>query len=121
MEKSSENLGDNVGEHVDELRQELSEKANEIRTTINNFVTAKPLQSVGIAFGVGYVLSGALVSRTSFRIAQLGIRLVFGSALKQLIAELGPGLLANALSGQQQPETSSPRRTKARTSDRSQH
>jgi hypothetical protein len=120
MDKSTDNASDDIGEHVDELRQELTGKANEIRTTINNFVNAKPLQSVGIAFGVGYVLSGALISRTTFRLAQLGIRLAFGGALKQLIAEVGPGLLANTLTGEK-PEANTPRRTKARTSDRSQH
>ena len=121
MDKSTENLSDTVGEHVEEIRQELSEKANELRETVTNFVQAKPLQSVGIAFGVGYVLSGALVSRTTARLAQLGLRFAFGGALKQLIAEVGPGLLMNALSGQSQPsETPAPRR-KARTSDRSQH
>lgn len=120
MDKSTENATDDIGEHVDELRHELADKANELRTTVNNFVVAKPLQSVGIAFGVGYVLSGALISRTTFRLAQLGIRLAFGGALKQLIAEVGPGLLANALTGEKS-EPSTPRRTKARTSDRSQH
>jgi hypothetical protein len=120
MEKSTENLSDSVGEHVDEIRQELTEKAQELRDTVNNFVQAKPLQSVGIAFGVGYVLSGALVSRTTARLAQIGLRFAFGGALKQLIAEVGPGLLTNALSGRQPMESATSRR-KTRTSDRSQH
>ena len=119
MEKSTEHPSDDVVEHADELRQELTEKANELRTTVTNFVQAKPLQSVGIAFGIGYVLSGALVSRTTARLAQIGLRFAFGGAFKQLIAEVGPELLMNALSGKTQ-ETPTPRR-KTRTSDRSQH
>ncbi|HWE28230.1 MAG TPA: DUF883 C-terminal domain-containing protein [Polyangia bacterium] len=119
MEKT-ENLSDSVGEHVDEIRQELTEKANELRETVNNFVQAKPLQSVGIAFGVGYVLSGALVSRTTARLAQIGLRFAFGGALRQLIAEVGPGLLTSALSGQR-PMESATSRHKTRSSDRSQH
>ncbi len=121
MEKSTEQPGENIDEHVDELRQELTEKANELRETVTSFVQAKPLQSVGIAFGVGYVLSGALVSRTTARLAQIGLRFAFGGALKQLIAEVGPGLLMNALSGKEPAETPTPPRRKTRTADRSQH
>jgi hypothetical protein len=102
MEKSTEDLSESVGEHVDEIRQELSQKAAEIRDTVTSFVAEKPLQSVGIAFGVGYILSGALVSKTSFRLAQLGLRVAFGGALKQLLADVGPGLVMSALSGEGQ-------------------
>ena len=119
MDKSTEDLRENVAEHVDEIRQEVTQKVAELRETVTSFVNEKPLQSVGIAFGIGYVLSGALVSRTTARLAQIGLRFAFGGAFKQLIAEVGPELLMNALSGKTQ-ETPTPRR-KTRTSDRSQH
>ncbi len=58
---------------------------------VTNYVDAHPLASVGIAFGVGYLLSGALFSRTTLQAATLGGRFALGGFLKQLVAGIGPG------------------------------
>ena len=55
--------------------------------------------SVGIAFGVGYLLSGALFSRTTLKAATIGGRFALGGLVKQLVAGIGPGLMAAAMSG----------------------
>ncbi len=99
METTTDDAGANVGEHFDELRAALGDRVHEIRDTVENYVDAHPLQSIGIAFGVGYLLSGALLSRTTFRVAKLGGRFAFGGFLKQLVAGIGPGLIAAALGG----------------------
>jgi hypothetical protein len=99
MEPSTDDAAPPVGERLDELRDAVTERTQQIRDAVTGFVAEKPLAAVGIAFGVGYLLSGALFSRTTFRAAHLGARLAFGAALKQLLVGVGPGLLFGAMSG----------------------
>jgi len=87
-----------VVENFDELREQLGERVQEIRDTVTNYVDAHPIASIGIAFGVGYLLSGALFSRTTFKAASIGGRFALGGFLKQLVAGIGPGLIAGAMS-----------------------
>jgi hypothetical protein len=103
METSQNDAGAKVGENFDELRAALGDRVHEIRDTVGNYVDAHPVQSIGIAFGVGYLLSGALFSRTTFRVAKLGGRFARGGFLKQLAAGIGPGLIAAALGGERAP------------------
>lgn len=102
METTSNDPSATVAENFDEMRAELGDRVQEIRQTVTNYVDAHPLASIGIAFGVGYLLSGALLSRTTLRAASIGGRFAFGGFLKQLVAGIGPGLIAAALGGQQQ-------------------
>lgn len=102
MENTMDDVKQRVGENFDEVRQELGERVQEIRDTVNNYVDAHPLASVGIAFGVGYLLSGALFSRTTFKAATLGGRFAIGGLFKQLIAGIGPGLIAAAMGGREE-------------------
>jgi hypothetical protein len=99
MEKTMDDVKQRVGDNLNELRQELGDRTQELRDTVNNYVDAKPLAAVGIAFGVGYLLSGALFSRTTFKVANAGARFAIGGLLKQLVAGIGPGMIAAALSG----------------------
>jgi len=43
------------------------------------------------------------LSRTTFRAASMGGKLMFGGVLKQLVAGIGPGVLAAVLSGRGEP------------------
>jgi hypothetical protein len=106
MDKSTEDVRERIGDNLNEIREELGERAQEIRETVGNYVDAHPLTAVGIAFGVGYLLSGALFSRTTFKAAHIGARFAFGALLKQLVTGIGPGLFMAAMSGRaaQQPE-----------------
>jgi hypothetical protein len=98
MEDTMDEAKQRVVENFDELRQELGERVQEIRETVSNYVDAHPIASIGIAFGVGYLLSGALFSRTTFKAASIGGRFALGGFLKQLVVGLGPGILAGAMS-----------------------
>jgi len=98
MENGMDDVKQRVGNDLNELREELGERTQEIRDAVGNYVNANPLAAVGIAFGVGYLLSGALFSRTTFKAAHLGARVAFGGLLKQLVTGIGPGLFM-AMSG----------------------
>lgn len=106
MENSVDDVKQRVGDNFEEIRAQLSERTQELRETISNYVDAKPLAAVGIAFGVGYLLSGALFSRTTFKAAAFGGRFALGGVLKQLIAGVGPGLIAAVMSGREGDEQS---------------
>jgi hypothetical protein len=99
MEKTMDDVKNRVGENFEEIRDQLTERTQELRETIGNFVEEQPLAAVGIAFGVGYLLSGALFSRTTFRAASFGGKFVLGGLLKQLVGGIGPGILAAAMAG----------------------
>jgi hypothetical protein len=99
MDESMDDLKQRVGDNLNEIREELGERTQEIRETVGNYVDAHPLAAVGIAFGAGYLLSGALFSRTTFKAVNIGARFALGGAIKQLLAGIGPGMLLAAIGG----------------------
>jgi hypothetical protein len=101
---------DRVGENFEQVKSKLSERTQELQSAVQEFVGDSPLRAVGIAFGVGYLLSGALFSRTTMRVAGLGGRFVLGGLVKQLLAGVGPGIIAavaGAAAGEQHSGRSS--------------
>jgi hypothetical protein len=106
MENTMDDVKQRVSENFDEVREELSERVQEIRDTVANYVDANPLAAVGIAFGVGYLLSGALFSRTTFKAVSIGGRFAVGGLLKQLVAGIGPGMIAAVMSGRDEESQS---------------
>jgi hypothetical protein len=90
FQEASDQLMGNLGE----LRDVIAERTEHIREAVTSFVQERPITSVAIGFGVGYVLSGALVSRTTGRIFGLGTRFLIGALVKQVIAGGGLGALA---------------------------
>ena len=99
MEKSMDDVKQRVEANLNEIRETLGERTQEIRDTVGNYVDANPLAAVGIAFGVGYLLSGALFSRTTFKAANVGARFALGGFVKQLVSGIGPGMIMAAMSG----------------------
>ena len=108
MENGMDDVSRRVGENFEELRAQLGERTQELRDTISSFVEEQPLAAVGIAFGVGYLLSGALFSRTTFKAASVGGKFVLGGFLKQLLTGIGPGFVVAAMSGRGGGATTSP-------------
>ncbi|MCU1280982.1 MAG: hypothetical protein JWM53_4528 [bacterium] len=107
MDKNVEDVKQRVGENLNELREELGDRTQELRETVGNYVDANPLTAVGIAFGVGYLLSGALFSRTTFKAAAVGGRFALGGLVKQLIGGIGPGMIMAAMTGRREEEGAS--------------
>jgi hypothetical protein len=97
MENTFDEVTSRANDSFTELREELSQRTQEIRDKMHNFVDERPLAAVGVAFGVGYLLSGALFSRATMKVAGMGGRFFLGNALRQLVLGVGGGLLADTL------------------------
>lgn len=98
MENTMDDVEQRVRDDLEDAREALRARVREIRQTVTNYVEAHPLASVGIAFGAGYIVSGALFSRTTFKAASIGGRFALGGLFKQLVAGIAPAILAAALS-----------------------
>jgi hypothetical protein len=85
---------DQVMGNLGELRDLIAERTEHVRDAVTSFVQERPLASVAIGFGVGWILSGAMVSRTTGRVLGLGTRFLIGALVKQVIAGGGLGALA---------------------------
>jgi hypothetical protein len=94
MENPMNPGADPVAERIAEIRARLDERTRELRARVERFVDANPLGAMAIAFGAGYLLSGALFSRATIRAATVGSRFVLGGLLRQLVAGIGPELMA---------------------------
>lgn len=97
MDNRFDDVASRVGDNMSVMRDELAQRAEEIRAAVHDYVDRQPLVSVGVAFGIGYLLSGALFSRATMRVARFGGRFFLGNALRQLALGAGSGLLASAL------------------------
>jgi hypothetical protein len=83
--------------NLDNLRDAVLKRTGEIQETVGGFVRERPLTSLAIGFGVGYLLSGALYSRTTGRLLGLGSRFLLGALAKQMLAGGGLGALASLI------------------------
>ncbi len=88
-----------VREDVDELRAAAFERGHLWREKFGAFVDEHPYAAVGIAFGAGYLLSGALLSRATWKAVVFGGRLLFGGVVKQAIVGGALSLVAPLLHG----------------------
>jgi hypothetical protein len=111
MENSVDEGTARISENFQEIRQGIQEKAQEYRASLNAFVDENPLGAVAIAFGLGYLVSGALVSRLTARLVGMGGRIVIGNLLRQAVAGIGPGLILDALRGENGQQPSGGQRT----------
>jgi hypothetical protein len=83
-------LGEKVKSDLHELRGVAEKRKDELFGELRALVGRHPFASVGAAFGAGYVLSGALLSRTTARAVRLGLRIYLGRLIKSTLgAELG--------------------------------
>ena len=78
------------------LREAVTQRGEAIRSTVTGFVNEHPLAAGGAAFGIGYLLSGALYSRTTGRLLGVGARFLLGALAKQVLAGGGLGALASS-------------------------
>jgi hypothetical protein len=78
-------LGERVRRDLGELRGAAERERDQIMGQLRRVVDEHPLASVGVAFGVGYLLSGALLSRTTARLVRLGVRLYVGRFVRDTL------------------------------------
>lgn len=76
---------------VQQLREAAERRGDEVIEQVRSLVDEHPLAAVGAAFGLGYLLSGALVSRTTLRFAVLGARWYAGRMMRDLVAPAADG------------------------------
>jgi hypothetical protein len=102
MDNPINEVADRVGENFEEVKSRLGQRTRDLQSSVQQFVDDNPLGAVGIAFGVGYLLSGALFSRATFKAVSVGGRLVAGGLMRQLAAGIGPALIGAILDGREQ-------------------
>jgi hypothetical protein len=86
-----------VQQEFDDLREAVMQKTEQLRDSVGSFVQERPIASVAIGFGVGYLLSGALYSRATMRLLGLGSRFLFAALLKPMVAGGGLSALASLI------------------------
>jgi hypothetical protein len=96
-EPALEEMGEQVVEDLAELGRAARARSAQVVEQVTAFVDEHPYASIGMAFGIGYLLSGALVSRATFKALGFGGRVFAGSLLKQLLAGGALGFLAPVL------------------------
>ncbi len=67
---------------------------DEMVDTALGFVGEHPLAAVGLAFGVGYLLSAPRAARAAGRVIGIGGRFLLASLARQAISQGGLGILA---------------------------
>ena len=83
--------GAHIRDDISQLRATVGRRQHEVTESVQKFVTEHPVAAVGIAFGAGYVLSGALFSRFTMRLASAGARWYLGRILRDAVSTNGPG------------------------------
>jgi hypothetical protein len=105
-ERDLDELKERAERDAEELRHAAMKRGSQLRDAAFSFVQEHPYAAVGAAFGVGYLVSGALLSRSTFRLLGIGGRLFAGALIKQLIASGGLGLVSSLAPDVQQREPS---------------
>jgi len=77
--------GGRLRDDFESLREAAAERRAQLVETVRRFIDQHPFASVGIALGVGYVLSGALLSRTTAKLVGIGVRAYLGPALSSMV------------------------------------
>ena len=87
--------GAKVASDVENFANVARERGTELAHTGRQWVLDHPIAAVAAAFGVGYVLAGGLVSKTTLRLVQMGAKLylrkVIGEALGNTVSQFMGG------------------------------
>lgn len=82
---------------LEQLRQAAADRGGELITNLRGWIEERPLPAVAAAFAVGFVISGGLFSRMTWRFARLGartyLRSFLGDVLSQGAREMFAGLV----------------------------
>lgn len=75
------------GDDFKSMMETVQQRGSEMLETGKQWVTEHPLAAIGAAFGVGFVLAGGLVSKTTLRVLKLGARLYFRRFVGDLVSK----------------------------------
>jgi hypothetical protein len=89
-------IGDRLREDLSMLRDAAERSRDQALDRVLGFVNEHPFAAVAVAFGAGFALSGALLSRTTARLAWLGGRLYLAQLMRGAIGESLLGLVGGA-------------------------
>jgi DUF883 C-terminal glycine zipper region len=83
----------------DALRREVGE----IRRAAGDYVEQHPYQAAGAAFALGFLLSGGLISRTTWRSLRFASRFFAIRLLRELVSAAGVGVIFGGAVGGGEP------------------
>src|SRR4051794_26993688 len=88
---SIRDIGGTVKQDLSQLRDVVEHRRDELLGQVRDLVAEHPVAAVGVAFGAGYVLSGALFSRLTWRVLSVGARWYAGRMLQGAVGTYGLG------------------------------
>jgi hypothetical protein len=86
-EPSIREAGERVRDDLERLREAAERRRAQLLGELQRLVAEHPLGAVAAAFGVGYLLSGALLSRTTARVLGIGARIYLGQMVRGGLGE----------------------------------
>jgi hypothetical protein len=78
-------ISEHMKQDLYDLRAVAERRRQELYEGLKRLVHEHPLASVGVAFGAGYLLSGALLSRATARVLAVGARWYVGRMVRDAI------------------------------------
>ena len=85
-------VSDKMREDFTQLREAVQRETDALSRQARSYIEQHPYAAVGAAFGVGFLLSGGLFSRTTARTLAFGTRFLVGRLVRQMIAGAGAGM-----------------------------
>ena len=79
--------GERSADDLKSMMETVQQRGSEMLEVGKAWVTEHPLAAIGAAFGVGFVLAGGLVSKTTLRVLKLGARLYFRRFVSDLVGK----------------------------------
>ena len=86
--------GKKIEQDVSHFGRTVEKRGSELLDNAFSFVREHPYAAVGGAFAVGWLLSGALFSRSTAKLVGIGARFAAGALVKQALAGGMLGFLA---------------------------
>jgi hypothetical protein len=81
-------MAEKTAPSISEAATQLGNALAARRDGIADLVKEHPLAAAGVALGIGYVLGGGLITRTTARLVALGTRLGGAALVRDLLAQI---------------------------------
>ncbi len=91
--------GKKIEQDLSQFGRTVEKRGSELLDNAFSFVREHPYAAVGGAFVAGWILSGALFSRSTAKLFGFGARFIGGALVKQALAGGALGMLAPLVQG----------------------